>query len=80
MRPQGIYLNKWNPEFDLNQDVPSVVPVWVMLPHLPLHCWNLESLEAIGNTLGKYIERAERREKIYLYSNLCRSGPRGRAS
>ena len=62
MGPQGLYLNKWNTDFELNQDVPYVVPVWVRLPHLPLHCWISKSLEAIGNTLGKYIDRAERRE------------------
>ena len=37
MGPQVLYLNKWTPDFDLNQDVPFVVPVWVRFPHLPLH-------------------------------------------
>ena len=63
MGPQGLYLNKWTPDFDINQDVHFVVPVWVRPSHLPLHCWNLESLETIGNTLGKYTDRAERREQ-----------------
>ena len=40
------------------------------MPHLPLHCWNSESLEAIGNTLGKYIDRAERREQ-YTCARIC---------
>ena len=70
MGPQGLYLNKWTPDFDLNQDVPSVVPVWVRLPHFPLHCWNSESLEAIGDTLGKYIDRAERRGQ-YTCAQIC---------
>ena len=70
MGPQGLYLNKWNPDFDLNQDVPSVAPVWVRLLHLPLNYWNLESLEAIGNTLGKYIDRVERREQ-YTCARIC---------
>jgi len=38
MGPQGLYLNKWSPDFDPTQEVPSAVPVWVWLPHLPLHC------------------------------------------
>ena len=54
----------------MNQDVPYVVPVWVRLPHLPLHCWNLESLEATGNKLGKYIDRVERREQ-YSCTRIC---------
>ena len=68
--PHGIYLNKWTPNFDPNQDVPYVFPVWVRLLHLPLHCWNLESLEAIGNTLGKYIDRVERKEQ-YICARIC---------
>ena len=63
MGPQGLYLNKWTPNFDLNQDIPFVVPVWVRLPHIPLYYWNSGSLEAIGNALGKYIDRAERKEQ-----------------
>lgn len=33
----GLYLNRWMPDFDPKMDVPSTVPVWVRLPHLPLH-------------------------------------------
>ena len=50
--------------------MPSVVPVWVRLPHLPLHCWNSESLEVIENTLGKYIDREERKEQ-YSCARIC---------
>ena len=70
MGPQGLYLKKWNPNFDLNQDVPSVVLVWVRLPHLPLHCYSTKSLAAIGNTLGKYIDKAERRDQ-YTCARIC---------
>ena len=68
MGPQGLYLNKWNPDFDPSQDVPSAVPVWVRLPHLPLHCWNPKSFQTIGNALGKYIDQAVRRDQ---YSCAC---------
>ena len=57
-------------DFDSNQDVPYVVPVWVRLSHLPLHCWNSESLKAIGNTFGKFIDRDERREQ-YTCAQIC---------
>ena len=57
-------------DFDSNQDVPYVVPVWVRLSHLPLHCWNSESLESIKNTLGKYIDWAERKE-LYTCARIC---------
>ena len=50
MGPQGLYLNKWTPDFDPAVDVPTAVPIWVRLPNLPVHCWNWESLKHIGNT------------------------------
>ena len=70
MGPQGLYLNKWFPDFDLNEDVPSTVPIWVRLSQLPLHCWNLGALEAIGNILGKYIDRVDRRDQ-YTCAKIC---------
>ena len=63
-------MNKWTPDFDPSQDVPSVVPVWARLLHLPLHCWNLESLEIIGNKLGKYFDIAERKDQ-YACARIC---------
>ena len=70
MPPQGLYLNKWTPDFDPTQDVPSVVPIWVRFPHLPLHWLNLESLEAIGKKFGKYIDRVERKDQ-YSCARIC---------
>lgn len=69
MGPQDLYLNQWTLDFDLTQDVPSIVPVWVRLPHLPMHCWNPKSLEFIGNKLGKYINQQERRDQ-YSYVRI----------
>lgn len=70
MGPQGLYLNKWSPDFDPTQDVPSAVPVWVRLPHLPLHCWSQKSLQIIGNSLGKYIDQAARKDQ-YSCARIC---------
>jgi len=35
-----------------------------------LHCWNLESLETIGNALGKYIDTAEGKDQFYC-ARIC---------
>ena len=70
MGPHGLYLNKWTLDFDPTQDILSLVPIWVRLPHLPLHCWNSESLETIGNKLGKYIDRVERKDQ-YSCARIC---------
>lgn len=70
MDPQGLYLNKWTPDFDPAVDVPTAVPVWVRLPNLPVHCWNWHSLKHIGNTLGKFIDKANSKDQ-YDYARIC---------
>ena len=59
MGSQGLYLNRWTPDFDPNVAAPKEVHVWVRLPNLPAHYWNSESLEKIGNGLGRYIDKAD---------------------
>lgn len=63
-------MNKWSPDFDPAQDVPTAVLVWVRLPHLPLHCWSQNSLQSIGNALGRYIDQAPRKDQ-YSYAHIC---------
>lgn len=45
MDTKGVYLNRWTLDFDPELDVPNVVPIWVNLPHLPLHCWGDQSVK-----------------------------------
>lgn len=70
MGPKTLYLNKWTPDFDRVVDVPSAVLVWVMLPNLPIHCWNWESLKHIRNTLGKFIDKANNKDQ-YDCARIC---------
>ena len=70
MGPQGLYLNKLTPDFDPAVDVPKAVPVWVRLPNLPVHCWNWDSLKHIGNSLGKFIDRASNKDQ-YDCARIC---------
>ena len=70
MGAQGLYLNKWTPDFDPEIDVAKEVPVWVRLPNLPVHCWNNQTFEKIGNVLGKYIDKAENRGQ-YTCARIC---------
>jgi hypothetical protein len=57
MGTRGMYLNQWTPAFNAENYIPSVVPIWVRLPFLPLHCWNDETIKNIGNTLKRFINR-----------------------
>ena len=68
--PQGLYLNRWTPDFDPEADTPKAVPVWVRLPNLPMHYWNPKSLEAIGYVLGKYIDMASPKDQ-YACACIC---------
>jgi hypothetical protein len=71
MDSRGLYLNKWTPYFDPELDIPNAVPVWVRLPHLPLHCWGDDSVRAIGNAVGKYIDRSEPRDNMQACARIC---------
>jgi hypothetical protein len=70
MGTQGLYLNRWSPDFDPTVDVPKEVPVWVRLPNLPIHCWNTPALEKIGNTLGRFIDKADHKGQ-YSCARIC---------
>lgn len=71
MDSRGLYLNKWTLDFDLELDVPSAVPIWVQLPHLPLHCWGDESIRAIRNVVGKFIDRSEPKDNMQACAHIC---------
>ena len=71
MDSRGLYLNKWTPNFDPELDVPSVVPVWVRLPHLPLHCWGDELILAIRNVVGNFIDRSEPKDNMQACDRIC---------
>ena len=71
MGPPGLYLNRWSLNFDPKKDVPLAVPVWVLLPHIPLHCWKDETLQAIGNSLGNYIGKKEPKGPLFSCARIC---------
>ena len=71
MGPIGMYLNKWDLSFNPEKDIPKAVPVWVKLPHLPLHCWNDEDFRTIGNTLGKYVDKSEPKAPMFSCARIC---------
>ena len=44
--------------------------MWVRLPNLPIHCWNVQALEKIGNALGRFIDKAENKGQ-YSCARIC---------
>jgi hypothetical protein len=70
MGTQGLYLNRWTPDFDPTTELPKEVPVSVRLPNLSVHCWNYEALQKIGNGIGKFIDKADNKS-IYNCARIC---------
>lgn len=47
-----MIVKKWTPNFDFKEEIVRVIPVWVRLPSLPLHCWGEDSLSRIVSAVG----------------------------
>jgi hypothetical protein len=67
---RGVYLNKWTPDFNQENNVPSAVVMWVHMPHLPLHCWSNDTLRNIGNSIGQYIDKVELKENLLYHAKF----------
>jgi hypothetical protein len=46
-------------------------PLWVCLPHLPLHCWGDDVLKSIGDVIGKYIDKEEPKPPMFACARIC---------
>ncbi|XP_060187471.1 uncharacterized protein LOC132616806 [Lycium barbarum] len=48
-----MILKEWSPTFHIDKEPMRVIPLWVMFPGLPVHCWAKENLGRIASYLGK---------------------------
>ncbi|XP_058759242.1 uncharacterized protein LOC131632512 [Vicia villosa] len=48
-----VLLHEWTPNFTLKEDVPRVLPIWVIFPQLPLKFWGDKSIGKIASAIGK---------------------------
>ena len=51
----SLVLGRWHSDFDPLQERVSKRHLWVLLPHLPFPLWNLNIIEGIANTIGRYV-------------------------
>lgn len=51
----GLFLKTWSSSFNPSIYTISITPIWVRLPKLPLHLWNLNSLKSIGNIMCRFL-------------------------
>jgi hypothetical protein len=68
---KGLYANRWNPNFNPKNSIPSVVHVWVRLPHLPPHYWNKDIMRSIRNALRTCIYNIEPRYGTFACICIC---------
>jgi hypothetical protein len=70
MGSRGLFLAPWTLDFNPGDEI-TAAPVWVRLPHLPLHLWGIRSLEDIGNKLGRFLDRAEPKGDQFSCARIC---------
>jgi hypothetical protein len=70
MGSRGLFLAPWTIDFNPEVEI-TAAPVWVRLPHLPLHLWGTSSLEDIGNKLGRFLDSAEPKGDQYTCARIC---------
>lgn len=47
-----MIVKKWDKNFDFKDEILRVIPVWIRLPSLPLHCCGVEALSRIVSAVG----------------------------
>jgi len=70
MGSRGLFLAPWTLDFNPGAEI-TAAPVWVRLPHLPIHLWGRSSLEDIGNKLGRFLDRAEPTGGQFTCARIC---------
>jgi len=70
MGSRGLFLAPWTLDFNPEAEI-TAAPVWVRLPHLPLHLWGKSSLEDIGNKLGRFLDSTEPKGDQYTCARIC---------
>jgi hypothetical protein len=70
MGSKGLFLAPWTLDFNPKDEI-TAAPVWVRLPHLPMHLWGISSLEDIGNKLGRFLDRAEPKGDQFTCARIC---------
>ncbi|XP_059070194.1 uncharacterized protein LOC131859923 [Cryptomeria japonica] len=73
MGGMGFFLNEWEPNLNPLQEKIGEVPMWTRLYNIPFEFWDMYTLQAIGNKLGKFIQAAEGVESkdFSLYYRIC---------
>jgi hypothetical protein len=70
MGSRGLFLAPWTLDFNPGAEI-TEAPIWVRLPHLPIHLWGKRSLEDIGNKLGRFLDNAAPKGEQFTCARIC---------
>jgi hypothetical protein len=70
MGARGLFLAPWTLDFNPRAEI-TAAPIWVRLPHLPLHLWGRRSLEDIGNKLGRFLDSVAPKGDQFTCARIC---------
>ncbi|KAK1272490.1 hypothetical protein QJS04_geneDACA015183 [Acorus gramineus] len=73
MAHRPFIIKKWSPDLRMEQERLTSIPVWVRLPNLPIHLWDIECLGRIGSLIGKplFMDSATERCSRGTYARIC---------
>ncbi|KAK1303554.1 hypothetical protein QJS10_CPB11g01546 [Acorus calamus] len=73
MEHRPLILKRWSPDIRMEQERLSSIPIWVRLPNLPLHLWNVDCLSRIGSLIGSplFMDSATLRCTKTSFARLC---------
>jgi hypothetical protein len=55
----SLMLKRWRLSFNPSTEYFSYRHIWVLLPSFPLQLWNRKAMEAVGNSLGRFLKIEE---------------------
>ncbi|PHU05563.1 hypothetical protein BC332_26385 [Capsicum chinense] len=50
-----VILKPWELDFEFDQEMLSMIPIWVKFPGLPVGYWSTEDLSKVASAVGKPI-------------------------
>nr|XP_009624247.1 uncharacterized protein LOC104115348 [Nicotiana tomentosiformis] len=67
-----LILKPWTVNFDFTKEFLTEIPLWVVLPNLPMSCWGGQSLSRIASAIGRplYADECTSKQKRISYTRM----------
>ncbi|KAK1307758.1 hypothetical protein QJS10_CPA09g00850 [Acorus calamus] len=73
MGGRPIVLRKWNRGMKLEMERLETIPIWIRLPHLPLHLWGTRMLSKLSSVIGTplYMDSSTSSRSRIEFARIC---------